>query len=233
MDIIYPLKKSAWDKEILFSLRSIDMYFKSPCQIHICGDYLPEWITGVEYHAFNRSADKTTEQNIAIILEWACQQFHEFIWMNDDIYFLKDSDVNDLLPHPTLGNLSQVNIRKTGRWAKLLWDTFDLLSEAGFSPIWNFSTHTPSLYNSKQMLACAEQFPLFTGELLFEIVYYNIFRHKTPPKLQNKAGFYRKKLPVDLENQNYRFLNHDDRGLSADLKQAIVNKFNVKSIYER
>lgn len=235
IDIVYPLKKSAWNKEILFSLRSLERYFTDPCQVHICGDYKPSWLNekNINYHYFKRNSNNSTEQNTAPVLQWACNKFTSFIWMCDDIYFLKDTSVKDLLPHPTIGNLSQRKDRGNGRWAKLLFSTVDMLSAVGVSPVWNYSTHTPLLYNSKAMLSYGERFPIFTGNVLHETIYYNLFDSKKPLQLKDKAGFYTKGLPIDLENSKYRFLNHDDRGLSLELKQAIETKFNIKSKYER
>lgn len=233
MDIVYPLKRSAWDKEILFSLRSLDRHFMGPCRVHICGDYKPDWIRGIEYHPFTFSADKHTDANIAPVLEWACIQFNDFVWMADDVYFLKDTAVSDLLPHPHIGILNQVRVRGTRPWQNRLWATFDMLESAGITPVYNHATHTPGFYNADKMIACAKDFPVFAGEALIATIYYNIYGPKEPPKLTEKAGFYRKGVPVNFADPHYRFLNHDDKGLSEELKQAIKNRFNKKSIYER
>jgi hypothetical protein len=232
MNIIYPLKKSKWEKEILFSLRSLDKYFVIPCNVHICGDYLPNWATNIEYHEFSFSQDKNTDANVAPILEWACSQFDDFIWMSDDIYFLKRTKVGHLVPHPVIGNLNKVKNRGKRPWQKRLWKSFDMLKNYGLDTIYNHVTHTPSLYNSKQMIECAKRFPVFEGEVLHEIIYYNLFGSKNPPILTEKAGFYKKGLTVNLNDHKYRFLNHDDNGLSGVLGRAIARRFNEKSIYE-
>lgn len=233
IDIVYPLKRSSWDKEILFSLRSLEQYFTEPCQVHICGDYLPSWLVDVNYQAFTFSSDKHTDANIAPILAWACKQFDNFIWLSDDIYFLKPTSVADLLPHPHIGFMTKDSFRGNGPWAKRLWQTFDLLDAAGITPIYNHITHTPSLYNSVMMQVCAAKFPVFSGEVLHEVVYYNTWAVEEPPKLIEKAGFYSKGQEININDPKYRFLNHDDRGLSPELKQAIESKFNIKSKYER
>lgn len=214
-------------------MRSIDMHFMGPCRVHICGDYLPEWVIGVAYHPFVFSPDRHTDANIAPVLEWACRKFTDFVWMADDMYFLKDTFVSDLLPHPHIGNLSQVVVRGKRPWQKRLWATVDMLESEGISPVYNHVTHTPSLYNSANMLACADQFPVFTGEALHEVVYYNIFKHGVPPELKEKAGFYGDNDKINIYGQQIRYLNHDDNGLSEKMKQEIKNRFDTKSQYER
>ena len=235
IDIVYPVKKSKWELEILYSLRSLDMYFKTPFCVHICGDYRPEWLVNVEYRQFDRNPEFCTEKNIAPILEWACRSFSEFIWVNDDVYFLKDTNTEDLRPYCHVGNLSEHKNRGHRRWQKLLWETYDALSSCGVAPVLNYSTHMPIHYKSDELLSCASDFPIFFGQMLHETVYHNIFRAGTQEKLTCKAGFYdRIKQNFDgLKGGKYRVLNHDDNGLTDGLKTEIADLFSKKSKFER
>lgn len=233
IDIVYPLKRSKWGKEILYSLRSLDMYFKTPFRLHVCGDYMPEWLRNTYFHRFECDSNASTEQNIGPVLKYACESFNEFIWMSDDMYFLKETHIEDLRPYAHIGNLSKYLKRGHSRWQNLLWDTYDMLAESGISPVWNYSTHMPIHYNSDDLFACSSDFPIFSGQALHETVYHNIFNVGSPEKLTDKAGFYNKRFPVDLECGKYRVLNHDDNGLTDSLKNKIQALFSKKSKFER
>ena len=230
--VIYPYsaKKSKWH-EINYSIGSIKKNFMEPHKIFIMGEDNPK-IPDTQYIYHYDNPTFTTEQNNGGKLKKCAATFDKFIWMNDDFYLLKPTDATQIMTNPPLRNMADYKSRGTNRWHKLLWNTFDMLKEAGIDPIFNFATHTPQFYISKNLTAAAKQFPIFEGKVLVETVYFNLFRPWPLMTSQEKAGFY---TPKQSQNQEQlkekfmtcRYLNHDDRGLTPNLKDMIIEHFGT------
>lgn len=236
IDIIYPYnkKKAAW-REIEYSIKSIQKYFMDPHRIHIIGEDDLD-LPGVDFSIYCEDAPHyTTEQNNGRKLAVCCKLFDEFVWMNDDFYLLKPTTLNHIKSIPPKCNMLDYNIRGKNRWNQLLWRTYDMLKDAGIDPVYNFATHTPQFYHSDNILLLADQFPLFQGEVLLETLYFNWFRPLQLPMGRflsetEKAGYYfhTQSITQKCLKEKFstcRYLNHDNAGLTDNLKKMIVAHF--------
>lgn len=233
MNLIIPLIKSKWGEEIKFSLRSWDKYYTQDLNVFILGNYKPDWLCNVE-HIEVKQTGFNTEQNIAHAFKYAADNFDEFIWSNDDIYLLDYLTYDDLKIPYYLQDLSGVKNRKSNRWGQLLWKTIDRLSENG-KTLMNGETHTPYYYVGNKINQIFETYGIDKGDGLLRTAYLNNF-YSVDEMLNikdKKIGFYDKRKMLKGETKDKLFLNHDDDGLSDDVKMLLYLRFPEKSKFEK
>ncbi len=229
VNIIIPLIRSKWGLEIKYSILSWAKYFTSKHKITIIGDYKPDFIKNTNYIYFKQNKN-SPEENTCAILNFVINNFEEFIWTNDDIYLLKEMDLEEIKVPYFLEDLSKITARNLNRWGKLLWKTADILTLKN-KTIMNGETHTPYFYESKKIKLIFEEYGIKKGKGLLRTAYINNFYSLKEMKFidKNKIGFYREKQIKKEDLQQGKFLNHDDNGLSNDLKTAIINLFETKN----
>lgn len=74
--------------ELKYSLRSVEMFLDEPDEVIVIGEHLPEWITNVTHIKLPDMVGQkqlSIRRKILIALEY-CK---EFLFMNDDVYFLQ------------------------------------------------------------------------------------------------------------------------------------------------
>jgi len=245
INIVYPYckRKSKWN-ELEYSIKSVRKYLKEEHKIWVIGENTPDpAIADIVFFFREDQKNYHTERNNGEILEFCCQVFknEEFIWFNDDIYLLKDTTVNNIKSsnRKPLCDMKSYKTRGGTRWQHLLWKTNDkLVFEAGVHPVYNFSTHTPYLYESDKMSWLSQRLPIFEGKVLSEMCYFNWFNvyekdicnKDIIEFMDEKAGFYNWKDVQTIEQikkamHGKRYLNHDDNGLTSQLKSTISELF--------
>jgi len=155
MDIIYPLIKTNNDNlEFRYSLRSLK-YFKYD-NIYIIW-YKPKWIKNIIHIPYNDNKRKGL--NVIDKFNIACNDERiskNFVWMNDDFFFLKEIET---IPYFKLWNLKEYIKHLEKSWIK--WNNYyqamkDILK---FFPKWeNFDTHTPIVYNKDKFKQILEKY---------------------------------------------------------------------------
>lgn len=151
MDVVYPLIKTIDDNiELRFSLRTLPKHKK----LWIIG-YKPKWLLNAQIIPFKD--EKTKGSNTAEKLWIACNDeriSENFIWMNDDIFFL-----NGWLDSYKLGKLKDVleNMTIKGNHYYSIKAVYDLF------PNWDcFDTHTPIIFNKTKLRELFKKYPLWT-----------------------------------------------------------------------
>jgi hypothetical protein len=234
-NVVIPLVKSKWGNEILYSVRSWFKNFEGDFQLNIVGNYKPKWINGnINFKYIDQDDSNTTEENLSLIREWCINEFDEFIWTNDDIYLLNPINSSDIRKPLYLQDLSAVKSRLNNRWGRLLWKTADKLLDNG-KTIYNGECHTPYYYNSENVRSIFRKYGIHNGSGLLRTAYINEFYDisELTKMQQHKKGFYSKgdkHMLTKLESMSY--LNHDDDGLSDELKKFLETEFSVLSKYE-
>jgi hypothetical protein len=156
--------------------------------------------------------------------------------MNDDIYLLKKTTKDTFRQQLYVQLLEPENIKLNGNsWKIQLKNTISFLKNNGYT-YYNFECHTPSLFNLHKMMQVFYFFDksLYNNLWGINTAYYNY--HGYTDNLIHvsnaRIGFYKEKsIPDNIDN--YQYLNHNDRGLTPELKQYIRNKFPKKSRFER
>ncbi len=226
--ICIPLKKdgSKWkDNELRFCLRSIEKYWRGTeiPDIHLLTTSDPHWLNkdSVTVHVCSSYADSVRH----------ALSFDNYLWFNDDIILLKPTRVEDLLVARHTGEMIPNSGYTGNSWKRKLSEVRDKLHSLGYSPIFNFSSHTPYVFNSKLMEHVILRFGL-ENKTPLETAYYNMARDWFPlTKCDDKLTLNnKKKVPSDLSQ--YRFLNLFDKGLTKDVKNWLINTFPEKSRFE-
>ncbi len=234
IDVVIPLIKSRWEKEILYSLRSWEKNFQTDFKIHIVGNHKPTWLGNDVHFEHIEQTGTNTEENLASARKWCMDNFDEFIWSNDDVYLLKPITLEEIKSPLYLQDLRTVRSRLNNRWGRLLWKTADELVKNG-ETIYNNECHTPYYYESDKMSQVFEEYEIHTGKGLLRTAYVNTFYDFDSMKKlsERKVGFYSPQDgPRVIEIPNKLYLNHDDRGLTEALKSKIDMMFSESSVFE-
>ena len=239
LNIVYPYRHSNWQgNELKYSLRSLANFDESFI-VWIIGDH-PDFIrfnNNIRFiHHKNNSGKVLVNTNTArlrFLKEYSNND--DFIWMNDDIYFLNKCKVNDIQNFYMHCMKKSKRPKKARVWINHLFDTILFLREKGFGQL-NYETHTPYVFQPRR---CMDVFHIFKdggleNRFLAATGYYNIFQPKNPKILTKeiKCGIYNKNAKLNITG-NTLFLNHDDKGLTEEVKNFLYCNFPSKSIYEK
>jgi len=224
----YPLIKSTsgWD-EIKYSLRSVYKYYQGEWQPLIIG-YKPPWYTGWHIPYYDNVGIPSEANKILV----AASLVPEFVWMNDDIYFLKPTDLEFIKQPLVLGNMDNARRpQNLNKWRQHAWRTYDALKAKGY-PGWNNSVHMPYYYESDLLIKTMQDFQYMPGKHLINLIYFNVnLGDKKPILFNGRRGYYAP--PKIIRDLNVaRYLNHSDAGLTDELKKLIINMFPERSRWE-
>lgn len=156
MKIMYPLANQFDYEELRYSLRSIEKFIDYD-EIIIVGDYMPEWLINVTWIDVSDIPNKkqlSIKKKILAALEYT----KEFLFMNDDMYFLQP--VSEF-PYYYKGYLKHYAEAGSKQLEKEL--------EAKKWPTKNFDTHYPLIYNKYFKLAAME----FTEDTIIKSMFCN------------------------------------------------------------
>lgn len=243
VSVVYPyVEKYAQWEELRHSLRSLAENFKEPFQVFIVGDR-PKWLSDEAVHipapvmSKNPPLDIVNKLKLVIADERVSD---DFIWMNDDIYFLNPVVLEDIKILKCAGTLQDARTSGTlhqnnkGR-------TFSLLKKLGKST-WDYSTHLPFLYNKKLMTELIAKFNLAKQPYLITTLYHNYyFADRIPLTLSLqfdnlKLGVYRRNPNEKLFDQlaaRKKFLNHSQSGFVPKVQKYLEKRFNKKTLFEK
>lgn len=241
--LVYPVIESDWGEEFKYSLRSIDANLKTDYRVIVYGTYKPKWLddSKVEFILFPKQKTGSykvpeTQFNQGLIYKdlIARNDIDDFVFFNDDIYLLKETDTLDTV-YVVDNRLFMYQGEKSHRntWKKALVRTRRCSYLDGFTSC-NFETHLPYLINTDKMSTLTE---VLEGTELLATRYYN----KYPPEMKlARCGAVKischSELAVDscLEEfklKSHMWFNHNDDGLNA-AKVILPKMFPDKSRFE-
>lgn len=166
MDIVYPIKRTKDNKELVYSLRSLENIEYD--NVFIIGE-LPNFqifnIAFLPTQQFDSRYEATTN-NIKVACQ--CSDLSEdFILMNDDFFFLQQTKIEELnLDRGSLKEQVQFyhkNHNPLTRYDRLVEQTYLYYKELGYSDPRSFELHCPMIINKKKFLSIL---PLFKSESL-------------------------------------------------------------------
>lgn len=228
IDIVYPYIEAEWE-ELRYSLRSLDMYFKEDYKVHVVGDYCPEWITNVNY-VYMPKQDKR-EADVGQKYKWMCENFDNFVLMNDDFFLLKPTTLKDVRKVRYKGVQVLKEMPETP-WEHMIQASVLAL---GVEPVYNFVTHTPRYFESKKLVDLDKKYHIFDGETLGVLVYFNEFiSRKVKRSLSSKIdwlslGNISNTRPVS----EHQFFNCNEAALDDSLKAYIKARFPTPGRFEK
>lgn len=178
MDIVYFVKNTAKNPELIHSVRSVCENFPYG-RIWFLGG-CPEGIIP-DCHISIQPISKIKTKTTANLMKEACNNpliTDDFILFNDDFFVMKK--VTNLLPryystlNETAARIKQMYSQPT-KYTVLLERAAEALKEAGCTTF-NFDMHVPMILNKKKMLAVMEKFPGIGCKRSLYGNYYKLWR---------------------------------------------------------
>jgi len=240
--VIYPIKKSGgskWDNnELRFSLRSVEKYFRlvtgRPPKVFILTTAKIPFLNH-ENLTVLKVAGYAEAVLAAVQLARKYSPTGHYVWMNDDICFLKPILAHQLYPAINIGKMKagQGESRKdVGGWRFKLIKIRDHVASMGMKPL-NYSAHSPYLFQADKMEITLATFGL-VYKTPVETAYFNLWRDEIPT-VKDKSRIIKHNPPEELpwNLQGKKFLNYSDAGLNLFMKGFLHGKFPNPSIYEK
>jgi len=178
IDVVYILrnKGTRWrNEEIKYSLRSIEKNIKFN-NVFIVGE-LPRFIDGRK--AFLIKADDpygNKLRNAIHKISLACENkdvSDDFILMNDDFFFLKETDKIEYFNKGKMKNSKKNHSTHGGYYYRAICDTVDLLGRMGIDDPIDFEVHYPIIFNKKKFIDMVSRVNI--EDFLFRSVYGNMY----------------------------------------------------------
>ena len=174
--------------ELRWSIRSIEKHFMGlEPEIVIAGDR-PPWYQGkcldIE-HQGNWLQDAIRKLQIASESD---QVTDRFVWMMDDIYFLRDFVIQDLEIPRANGRYTNMHGRaRNTPWRKARHRTLQAIIDRN-GEAWDYATHLPHVVHKHQLAEMFATWDLLSGRYLWEIIYGGLYYGKPLPA--NRALCY-------------------------------------------
>jgi len=222
--IVYPWKatKATWE-ELRYSIRSVENYFADKtCPIIILGTEAPPFLkTPPGRFVFH------DEWTYSDCLKRGTQMARKILWMNDDILMVKPCGWDDFTTARHVGTIPKDVAaswsNEPNQWKRGLGKAAILLYEAGTSPVRNFSTHIPYIYEADKAMEIFQTYGIWE-KVPMETLYFN--HHATPS--EPIGGFKTRTLPAG----DATVLNFSDSKLTEELKAAIEAMLPEPTRYE-
>jgi hypothetical protein len=210
--VVYPWHADAakWH-ELRLSLRSVEKFLEDDAPIFIYGTRRPSWllfkpsrITFIDCWSYQDAVLQGT------------QVADEVMWMNDDICFLKPTRWEDVTPLH-LGPITDEFVERFNTdpnpWRKGFVRAVTDLKFYGCEELFNYSTHTPYVYERQKVAEVLERFGIWP-KIPLETLYHNFHASDGTCITDEKA--------VHPPFGDARFLNYRDEVLTPALKTTIL-----------
>jgi hypothetical protein len=222
--IVWPWLASVaeWD-ELRFSLRSVERFFADKdCPLYILGDTPPPWLVPggrVEFLRMNGYSRHPAEGMFEARVT-GYQIAENVLWMNDDIFLLRDQDWPDFEVALHEGNQTGNIVDMLGgglTYKRWMGEAFADLVNHGLSRVRKFATHTPVLYQIDKVREILGRFHIH-HKGSFANLYHNW--HHTPCR-----GVGRDKAREFPADPAARFLCHGNYLPSVETRAELERLF--------
>jgi len=226
MQFIWPYwHGGASGDEIRFSVRSVEKFFQGKAKCLIIGDR-PPWYSGPHLKKNRIGNDKNHRRfrDTLSKLYWMATRPEvdsEFIWMMDDIYFLKPFSVEDVQqPRAETWGPSEFN-----SWQRRKTNTMASLAERERTTH-DYATHMPHHVEKAKLAELFEEFNLHENTLLWEVLYGNTYREQP---IGIKPFFRRFQTPRNLQTlrnltKKATIMNHTSGAWSPEMREFLMER---------
>lgn len=226
LQFVYPYwHGGASGDEIRFSIRSIETFYDGKAKVTIVGDR-PPWFQGhvisqrrIGRHTPNRAFRDMLAKMWTIATHTEIDS--DFVWMMDDIYFLKPVTFDDLAtPRAEPWRESTKN-----SWQNRKTNTMRALQQAGHTTH-DYATHLPHHAEKQKLREIFERFNLAQNTMLWEVLYGNVYRSK-PQRC--RPFFARIQKRMDSETirritENALVLNHTETAWCDGMRNFLLDR---------
>jgi len=171
MDIVYPLKRAGYNRELRYSLRSLKNLPHD--QVFIVGEIQP-WVKNVIHIPVPQRDTKYANSRANILTAARDPRVSDdFILMNDDFYVLSPQKSVPVMHQGDMDAFMATFPHRSAYW-ELMVATRELLRELGITRPKFYELHVPTVYNKAKLLAMVERFD--GREYMMRTVYHNLYR---------------------------------------------------------
>ena len=187
MDLVYIVKKAAYNFDLLYSLRSVDEFVTGFDKVFIAG-YKPFYVSGIK--SIPTKQDGTKWRNALGNVIAACKSplvSDDFVLMNDDFFAIRPVDIQAC--RFSRGSLAETVKKYRSKPKNSLWeqghiDVLDLLKQLKVRRCVDYSLHVPMILNKQKFLAMiampeVQAFLATDRPLMFRTLYGNLYPSKT------------------------------------------------------
>ena len=175
------LDRVSQSDELRWSIRSVKKHIKGESEIVIAGDR-PSWFKGRCLNIKKHSGTRYRDTHMKLSKAVAAGLSDKFVWMMDDIYFLRDFTLKELEINRH-GRTWRKNdkgvivpkLKAKKGWQRVKQRTVRLLMDNGISTVYDYATHMPHLMEVEKHREIFKRFKLESGRHLHELIYGNIF----------------------------------------------------------
>lgn len=185
MDIVYPIKKTTFNEELRYSLRSLENIPHN--KVFIIGD-LPEFVNEEKVYYIpapkleSRYKTTTNHLKLAILNDNISE---DFIWMNDDFFILKPILEEHLILNRGLFRDQVASYHKNHHpltnFDKLVENAMIQLKHLGFTNPISFELHCPIIINKENFKAIEDKINSDALHCCKRSVYGNYFMRDSKP----------------------------------------------------
>ena len=244
--LVYPwIASMARGNELKFSLRSVDANFEKPVDVWIIGDrpewYVGNWLPCPVYDA--RLCLPRQDRAKKMLVAMADDRVAEtFVWMMDDIYFIRPIALSDLRRQWTIGTMTPEKLadwKPVREWTRQKKLTFEALYDNG-KTLYDFCTHLPHVYEKSKLRLLCNKYGLPDSPYVDDLLYENEFYPYNELPLNCQQILYRESrrpsaaiLRQKMSQDGIRVFNHVDRAFSPDVEQVLTELFPKPSQWEK
>ncbi len=242
MDLIYTLGTgSKWsNNEIRFSLRSVVKNLEGYGHIYIIGED-PGFLSGPGLTIIphpDEIGPHNADGNIIRKVIRACQikeLSDDFIFINDDNYFIKPMHVADIYPfHKGDMNYVDPNIYTYNYWGRRLGRTRRHLMEHGIVPL-HFDHHAPIVFNKAKFPDVVSVFDYATDVgLTIKSLYGSVIYPGAPKMNGEKVAIFKPYTLSQISKflANALYAANNDKGLNDSFKYWLFTQFPEATPWE-
>lgn len=222
MQFVWPYwHAGASGDELRWSIRSVEQHFEGQAKITVVGDRPPWW----HGHVIDRPRiGPAPNRGFRDMLNkmWTIATHPEidpeFVWMMDDIYFVRPVDLEELQQPRAYGWREDAS----NSWQRRKSNTMRVLREAGATNH-DYATHLPHWAEKAKLRDLFDRFDLANNTLLWEVLYGNL--HRSRP-IRPEPFFCRLLSPVSLSELRQRarlasVLNHVASAWNEPVRQYL------------
>lgn len=242
IDIVYPyVAGPARGDELRFSLRSVEKNFVGTPRVWIVGDR-PDWYTGnsIPHTRIRPCRHRPRFDQVAkakkILKEKKIGE--EFLWMMDDVYFVKPITLGELRKPWMRGDFNLTKLRTfhaKNNWLRAKRLTFEKLAEEGL-PIDDMGAHIPYVYEKTKLRRLLRRYRLDKNPYVLNLLYCNVYATSLPQQCDTiRRRDHGKGTAQSIRDrvQSVLILNHPDEGYTPEMVEALSEMFPEPSKYER
>ena len=239
------VRSLAQGNELQLALRGWAENFREEMNIVVIGDrepWMSELVDVIECKRVsdNPPLDVVNKMMLAIESDLVSEKF---IWANDDQYLISPCMLADFETLKCTGKLEEKHF-SSGIYHQNKKRTFDLLKKEGCQA-WDFSSHTPFVFEKEKLFAIIATFNLRTEAHLVATLYFNYYFPGFVPyqcegraALENdnlKVGVYRKNADYELLKKlmpRKKIMSNSEAGWTENFAVIVNNRFPKKCRFE-